>query len=246
MAHILAIECSTDTLSLALQAGSAVLTHTSAGGAQTSHSLLPQIRALMREAGLKFEQLDAIAFGRGPGSFTGLRSACAVAQGLGFAANVKLLPVDTLAILAHQARLQPEHAQASQVLAVLDARMNEVYVGSYVFNSGMRNVYAGMSPVSPLSLGPEALGSANVWVTNAFEAYETQWCPALRGLPRIHATPSAAALLQLAPTLMAAGHLVDAAQALPLYSRDKVALTTQEREAAKAHPAAPSAAPTAA
>jgi tRNA threonylcarbamoyladenosine biosynthesis protein TsaB len=238
MAPILAIECSTDVLSLALQAGEQVLTHTGSGGAQASHNLLPQIRALMQEAGLKFEHLGAIAFGRGPGSFTGLRSACAVAQGLGFAAGVKLLPIDTLAILAQHARMSAAHAQATQVLAVLDARMNEVYVGRYVFDSCLRNEYAGQSPISPQKLGLEAMGDARVWVTNAQAAYAQDWHPALAALPRIDATPSAAAMLQLAPALIAAGHLVDAAQALPLYSRDKVALTTQEREAAKAASAA--------
>jgi tRNA threonylcarbamoyladenosine biosynthesis protein TsaB len=233
-ANILAIECSTDVMQLALRVGAQVLTHTGVGGAQTSHSLLPQIRLLMQQASLKFEQLDAIAFGRGPGSFTGLRSACAVAQGLGFAAGVKLLPVDTLAVLAQAARTHESIPTATQVLAVLDARMDEVYVGRYAFNSCLRNEYAGYSPISPQKLGPEAIGAASLWVTNAYQAYASLWCEPLRQLPRVDATPSASAMLELAPHLIEAGHLVDAAQALPLYSRDKVALTTQEREAAKA------------
>ncbi len=231
---LLAIECSTDVLSLAVQNAGQVFAYTGEGGAQTSHSLLPQLRALMAQAGLRFEQLDAIAFGRGPGSFTGLRSACAVAQGLGFAAGVRLLPVDTLAVLAQQAHSQTVVAQA---LVTLDARMGEVYVGCYNFNSLLRNEYAGKSPISPKILAAEMVlptGVAPVWVGNAFAAYEGQWASELLSLERLHATPSASAMLQLAPALIAAGQLVDAQHALPLYSRDKVALTTQEREAAKA------------
>ncbi|HAJ11148.1 MAG TPA: tRNA (adenosine(37)-N6)-threonylcarbamoyltransferase complex dimerization subunit type 1 TsaB, partial [Comamonadaceae bacterium] len=126
---LLAFDTSTDTLSIAVQAGEAVWQHSGPGGAQASATLIPAIRGLLAQAGLSFDTLDAIVFGRGPGSFTGLRTACAVAQGLAFGARggagVPVLPVDTLLAVAEDARQQ--HG-CTRVVATLDARMDEVYV----------------------------------------------------------------------------------------------------------------------
>lgn len=127
--NLLAFDTSTDTLSIAVQrGGDAVLLHQGPGGAQASATLIPAVRSLMAQAGITFDTLDAVVFGRGPGSFTGLRTACAVAQGLAFGARggqgVPVLPVDTLLAVAEEARVQ--HG-CTQVVAVLDARMNEVY-----------------------------------------------------------------------------------------------------------------------
>ena len=94
---LLAFDTSTEALSVAVRRGDRVLSRSGPGGAQASSSLIPLIQDLLAEAGLALAELDAIAFGRGPGSFTGLRTACSVAQGLGFGAGVPLLPVDTLA-----------------------------------------------------------------------------------------------------------------------------------------------------
>ena len=93
---LLAFDTSTESMSIAVGDGVRVWEHTGAGGAKASATLIPAILALLQEAGLALRQLDAIAFGRGPGSFTGLRTACSVAQGLAFGAAVKVLPVDTL------------------------------------------------------------------------------------------------------------------------------------------------------
>ena len=114
--NLLAFDTSTDTLSIAVVRGAAQWLHSSPGGAQASATLLPAISRLMAEAGLALGDLDAIAFGRGPGSFTGLRTACAVAQGLAFGAGggrgVPVLPIDTLAAVAEAARLcAPEALQ---------------------------------------------------------------------------------------------------------------------------------------
>ena len=126
--NLLAFDTSTDTVSIAVQAGDAVWQHTGPGGSQASATLIPAIRSLLAQAGMSFSTLDAIVFGRGPGSFTGLRTACAVAQGLAFGARggagVPVLPVDTLLAVAEEARHQ--HG-CTQVVAVLDARMDEVY-----------------------------------------------------------------------------------------------------------------------
>src|SRR4051794_16897671 len=103
---ILAFDTSTETLSIALTDGRQTWQHTGAGGAKASAALIPAVLALLAEAGLRLAELDAIAFGAGPGSFTGLRTACSVAQGLAFGADVPVLPVDTLLAVAEEARHQ--------------------------------------------------------------------------------------------------------------------------------------------
>ena len=230
---LLALDTSTDTMSLAVQHGEAVFTHTSAGGAQASTHLIPAIEALMQQAGLVYAQLDAIVFGRGPGSFTGLRTACSVVQGLAFGADVKVLPIDTLLAVAQEAKLlaKEEGLDASRILATLDARMSEVYVDYYEFNSTPRSIYAGNLLKKPQELLENLPSTPTLLAGNIRPALEAQLPTAALALPYLHCLPTARALLQLAPSLIAAGGLVDAEDALPLYIRDKVALTTAEREA---------------
>jgi tRNA threonylcarbamoyladenosine biosynthesis protein TsaB len=134
--NLLALDTSTDTLSIAVQRGDAVREHSGPGGPLTSTQLIPAIQALMAEAGLEFAELQAIVFGRGPGSFTGLRTACSVAQGLAFAARVPVLPMDSLLAVAEQARVQ--HG-CTDLVAVIDARMNEVYHAAYHWADGRWN-----------------------------------------------------------------------------------------------------------
>jgi tRNA threonylcarbamoyladenosine biosynthesis protein TsaB len=228
---LLAFDTSTDVMSIAVQHGTQVLTHTGAGGAQASTTLIPAIRALMAQAGLAFAQLDAIAFGRGPGSFTGLRTACSVAQGLAFAAHVKVLPIDTLMALAHEAWLvsgQPQ--QATTVCAALDARMGEVYCNYYTINSNKPHEIMRGQLEKPAHMVLHQ-GFANTLLAgNIRPTYDTQLPAAVLAAPYLACLPSARAMLHLAPALIAAGGLVNAQDALPLYIRDKVAQTTAERE----------------
>ena len=233
--NLLAFDTSTDTLSIAVARDGSVWQHTGPGGAQASASLIPAIGQLLAQAGLDFAGLDAVVFGRGPGSFTGLRTACAVAQGLalgsGSGRGVPVLPVDTLAALAEQARLQ--HG-CTQVVAVLDARMDEVYVARYQWQAGLWH-----SEGSEFGLcKPEAVQVPPGWTVagNAQAAYGGRLAPAAA---HVHALPTAAALLSLAPALLVTGSAVDAAHALPLYVRDKVAKTTAERAAERASAAVP-------
>jgi tRNA threonylcarbamoyladenosine biosynthesis protein TsaB len=232
---LLAFDTSTEVMSIAVQHGEQIFTHTGAGGALTSSTLIPAIQALMVQAGLQFSQLDAIAFGRGPGSFTGLRTACSVAQGLAFAANVQVLPVDTLQAVAQQARSMLTADQKPRaVCAALDARMGEVYYAYYNFDSCLSSKYLDYQPKSPLNMVlpdglSDSLGSL-VLAGNVRPAYDAQLPAALLAAPYLACLPTATAMLQLAPLLIAAGHLVDAQDALPLYMRDKVAQTTAERE----------------
>ncbi len=226
---VLAFDTSTEALSIAVGhwQGEAlqVWQHGGPGGAQASATLIPQALALLDQAGMALGELDAVAFGAGPGSFTGLRTACAVAQGLAFGAGVPVLPVDTLLAVAEEAR---HSAGVSRVQAVLDARMDEVYTAAWM-HDGMQWQAQGAAALSAPQDVPVPAG----WVLagNAFAAYGPRLPPAAG---RIDAQPGAAAMLRLAPALLAAGHAVPAEQALPRYIRDKVAKTTDERAAERA------------
>lgn len=223
--NLLAFDTSTDTLFIALQRGTALWQHQAAGGANSSATLLPSIQQGLQALGLQFTDLDAIVFGRGPGSFTGLRTACAIAQGLALGVSKPLLPVDTLLAVAEEAR---EQHGLTDVMAVLDARMSEVYHAGYRWAEGLWHATHALGLCAPEALQvPEGLSV----VGNAQAAYAERLAP--QAAHRV-ALPTATALLRLAPRLMADGHLVDASYALPLYIRDKVALTTAEREAARA------------
>ncbi|MDF2462599.1 MAG: peptidase glycoprotease [Ramlibacter sp.] len=224
--NLLAFDTSTEALSVAVQRGNALpLVHEGAGGAQASAGLIPTIQTLLGRAGLRLQELDAIVFGRGPGSFTGLRTACSVAQGLAFGAGTPVLPVDTLLAVAEEARAT---AGFECVIAVLDARMDEIYSAAYVYGKGRWRQEGDFALGPPESVRlPDGFAMAG----NAFAAYGDRLLP---GGPRAATLPTAAALLRLAPALMDAGLAVPAAQALPLYIRDKVAQTTAERAAIRA------------
>ena len=232
----LAFDTSTDVLSLAVARGDRVWTQTLPGGAQSSSGLIPAVLAMLAEADMPLASLTAIVFGRGPGSFTGLRTACAVAQGLAFGADVPVLPVDTLLAVAEEARWQRVQGGAANadvsVLAMLDARMDEVYSAAYQWSAAGQS-WQGVSALQ-VSAPENVQSSASVLAGNVFEAYG----PRLN-MPgeRCVALPTAAALLRLAPALWAQGLAVPAEQAMPLYIRDKVANTTAEREAMKAQAA---------
>jgi tRNA threonylcarbamoyladenosine biosynthesis protein TsaB len=229
--NLLAFDTSTEVLSVAVHAaGGEVLRHEAKGGAHASGTIIPVIMQLLARAGIGLGGLDAIVFGRGPGSFTGLRTACSVAQGLGFGSGVPVLGVDTLLAVAEEARLSH---RAERVVAVLDARMDEVYFAACEYTAGHWN-YQGS-----IQLGvPEQVVAAPGWALagNAFSAYGAR-LPAATA--RVEALPTAPAMLRLAPALIAAGQAAPAARAAPLYVRDKVAQTTAERAARAASPPPP-------
>ncbi len=226
--NLLALESSTDTLFIATARDDQRWLHSGAGGQHTSSQLLPAVRSLMADAGLGFDALDAIVFGRGPGSFTGLRTACAIAQGLAFVAKggqgVPVLPVDTLMTVAEEARLQ--HG-CTQVLACLDARMDEVYNAVYQYADGHWQTLGDLQVCPPQDV---QVPPGFVVAGNAQPIYGERLAP---DAPHLQAMPTAQALLSLAPYLLAQGQAVAAQDALPLYIRDKVAKTTAEREAEK-------------
>lgn len=249
MPPLLALDTSTDMLSVAV--GRSVdgvwqeWRHTAAGGAQASAALIPAIQALMAQAGIGFEALQAIAFGAGPGAFTGLRTACAVAQGLAFGARMpagqpglQVLPVDSLLALAEEAR----HGNAPQggpvrVMALLDARMDEVYAAAYAHDGRTWQACQPLQVCRPeaLQLPPGWQDGPVLLAGNVFAAYGPR-LPFAPALPRCVALPTASAMLRLAPELLARGLAVPPALAMPVYIRDKVAQTTAERAAARAAP----------
>jgi tRNA threonylcarbamoyladenosine biosynthesis protein TsaB len=230
--NLLAFDTSTELMSISVQRGlgaqARVWLNTAPGGAQTSTQLIPAIQSLMAQADLRFGDLSAIVFGAGPGSFTGLRTACSVAQGLGFGSDVPLLPVDTLMAVAEEARWQMGASKNLAVTALLDARMGELYTASYIFESGLCRLVKRYSLIKPEEL---VWNGIDVLAGNGFAEYGTR-LP--QGAQCVTAMPTAAALLRLAPQLLAAGNAVPADQALPTYIRDKVAQTTRERALAKA------------
>ncbi|RYX96820.1 MAG: tRNA (adenosine(37)-N6)-threonylcarbamoyltransferase complex dimerization subunit type 1 TsaB [Comamonadaceae bacterium] len=235
---LLAFDTSTDTMSIAVTDGSGTWQHTGPGGAKSSATLIPAIQSLMAEAGLALRDLDAIVFGRGPGSFTGLRTACSVAQGLAFGADVKVLPVDTLMALAEEARWKNvqagrvDAAMPCRITALLDARMDEMYVQTYDFSEAGWASGETCVLVRPEMLAP---GECVEWLAgNVFAPYAERLSASVMAMPRIETLPTAAAMLRLAPALATAGACVSADLALPVYVRDKVAQTTEERTRIKA------------
>lgn len=232
---LLAFDTSTEILSVALTDGSRVWQHSGPGAAQASSSLIPAVLELLAQAGLELAALDALVFGRGPGSFTGLRTACSVAQGLALGARLPVLPLDTLLAVAEEARFrqQPE-APALQLTALLDARMDEMYVQRFTYAAGIWSAQDSCVLHRPEDFRPDAAG--DLLAGNVFKVYAGR-LPAWPAEQTVEALPTASAMLRLAPALLAAGHGVDAVHALPLYVRDKVALTTEERARVKAQAA---------
>ena len=226
---LLAFDTSTHWLSVACGADDTWCVRGEPAGQAHSERLLPLVDAVLAETGWSLRSLDGIAFGAGPGSFTGVRIACGVAQGLGFGADLPLVPVPTLQALAQAA--WREHS-ATHVLASLDARMREVYVAAYVRVDGRWDEFLAPAVLPPADVAlPSRNGAEWIGVGGGFAAY-----PALAvqlALTRVDAdaVPDARAIGELAQPRLAAGKGVAAADALPLYVRHRVALTTLERAA---------------
>ena len=234
MTVLLALDSSTDVMALALTAPQGRWFFEAEGGPKASERLLPELMALLGRAGLVLAEVDAIGFGRGPGAFTGLRTACAVAQGLAFGAAKPVLALDSLLLVAEDARRQAGGTLAGECWVAMDARMGEIYAAAYLHEGGRWRCTEAPALYAPgallarwgaqlpatlcgsaLAVFPElqALGVAAVW-------------PATRS--------RAEALAALAEAAWGEGLGLDAAEAMPLYVRDKVAQTTEERLAARA------------
>lgn len=228
MPTILAIDTSADLASVALLRGGSSAFLESRGVQSHSQTVLPMIRQLLKEAQVALKDCDAIAFGCGPGSFTGVRTACGVAQGMAFGANLPVVPVVTLEAMAEACRAE---THSGDVLAVLDARMNEVYWAQYRFDADGWKVVsepalARAEAVRPI-IPAVACGNGLSAYASAFSGHAFS-----QALPGI--VPHALQVAQLGRCAFARGLALPAREAQPLYLRNKVALTVAERAAGKA------------
>ena len=224
--RILAIDCSTEALSVAAgDAAGSTLRHGHAGQLH-SRLALAWIDEVLAERSWRVADLDGIAFGAGPGTFTGIRIACGIAQGLALGADVAVVAIPTLEAMAQQA--WRVHA-ATRVLACLDARMREVYVAAY--ESAGDRWLARMSPTVAKPGEIEVPGGEWFGAGGGFDAYPE--LAAASGLSGVDASiePIASAIVELAAIRLRAGEGVGPDQALPLYVRHRVALTSAERAA---------------
>ena len=222
---LLALDGATDQLALALlHADGRQWLCDAPGGAQASRTLIPLLLGLLGEAGLCAEQLGGLAYGRGPGAFTGLRAVCAVVQGLALGWDRPVLELDSLALVAEAARQQRPDWTAGW--AVMDARMGELYAAPYRWQGGQW----------------QAEREPALWTAAALQAHWGLALPAVAGsgvallspecaVQGVNVGSRAAALAALARQRWALAEWRDAATALPLYVRDKVAQTTAERAA---------------
>ena len=224
--NLLAFDTSTQWLTVACVRDGRWIEREELAGQAHSQRLLPLVDEVLSEAGLDLGQLDAIAFGAGPGSFTGVRIGCGVAQGLAFGAGIALVPVSTLAALAESA--WQAHGW-TRVLACLDARMREVYVAAYRREGDVWIVEREPAVLRPDDVAVSVEG--NHGAGDGFAAYP-DLSPRI-ALDGVDASiiPHARAIASIAMPQVAAGRTVRASEALPLYVRHRVALTTAEREA---------------
>ena len=229
MSTILAVETSTELASVALLIHDRLLTREAAAVQTHSQTLLPLAQALLADAGIRLADCDAIAFGAGPGSFTGVRTACGVVQGLAFGAGLPVAPVGTLDAMAQACR---EKTGASDVLCILDARMGEVYWAQFRHAAGAWQTVLAPRLSSPAEVAPagpgQACGNGRAAYADAFSGRDFM-VGADAGI-----MPHAAQIAVLARLAVARGDTLEAAAAQPVYLRNKVALTTAERMAGKA------------
>jgi tRNA threonylcarbamoyladenosine biosynthesis protein TsaB len=223
--NLLAFDTSTEYLSLALLKGDEIFNYDCNAGQTHSQIILPQIQVLLDAADLQLSDMNCIAFGAGPGSFTGVRIAAGVAQGLGFGVNLPVVSVCTLLALA-------QASGADKVIACLDARMGEVYHAAYVKVAGEWQCVhePGLYKPDAVPLIESAcwVGAGSGWQTYS-EQLSVVYAEQLQAVqPQL--LPSATAILELARPIFANGEAKPAGEAMPVYIRNRVALKTLERQ----------------
>lgn len=223
--NIIALDTSTEYCSLALWLNNELISKEVLAGQRHSELLLPMLHTMLAEASVTLNQIGGIAFGAGPGSFTGLRIACGVVQGLAFSQNIPVIGISTLEALAQQ-------ADAPKVLAALDARMGELYFAAYekTATGGWTSIHA------PLLCQPEAApaveGAGWTGCGSGFDLYHADLSQHYsNNLQQImpDCYPHAREIAQLAVIKFAKGEGKAAEEALPVYIRNKVALKESER-----------------
>lgn len=226
--NLLAIETSADFCSVAALRGETMSFRHEQAGQRQAEMILGMVDAVLAEARLAFEDVGGIAYGAGPGSFTGLRIACGVTQGLALSRGIPVVGVGTLLALAEEAA---EEESGDRFVACLDAHMGEVYHAAY------RKSRAGWEEVSAPGIHrpetvPAVPGDGWVGCGNGFAVLDGRVAArygARLSVVRPGLLPTARAVLRIAAPRFAAGEAMDAAAAVPIYLRDKVALKTSER-----------------
>lgn len=218
--NILVIDTATEACSVALEVNEQVFHRFEVCPQQHSQRILPMIDEVLKEAKVTLQDLDYLAFGRGPGSFTGVRIATGVLQGLALGTGHKVVGISTLAAMAQQAY---EQNHSEQVTAAIDARMSEVYFGQYKLEQNVMTLI-GVEQVVPPEQGAELLtnGTKMAGVGTGWQAY-----PDLNTVAKIEVLadilyPNALYMLPLAKSLIANGQAVDVDEIQPVYLRDKV------------------------
>ena len=226
--NLLAFDTSTEVLSMALCKGEQMFAFHERVGTRASELILPQIQYILNQAGLQLNELDGIAYGTGPGAFTGVRIACGVAQGLAFGASLPVVGINSLYALA-------QASMAQKVIVCQDARMGEIYFAALERQrEGWCELYvtALYKPDSlPEIAGQGWMGVGSGWATYGY-ALQAKYHTILQGTDAA-AAPDARAILQLAIPLFESGKTDSASNTRPLYIRNRVALTTLEREQGK-------------
>lgn len=222
MMTLLAIETSTDIASVALIHNQHIICRDLSGVQTHSYGLLPAVQEILREAGVGLSQLDAIAFGCGPGAFTGVRTACGVVQGMALGLQIPVLPVVSLLAMAEAVKSTD---QCLDIVCCLDARMNEVYWAHYRFqHNGWLEIQApGLSDLA------KALDYAQSKMLSLVLGHGLILPANYVSMPYLTVMPHARFALQVAERNFQQGMMMDAALAQPLYLRNKVAQTTAER-----------------
>lgn len=232
-AKILAVDTATEACSAALYINGELFECYELAPREHTQLILPMVEQLLEQQQLSLNQLDALAFGRGPGSFTGVRIATGVVHGLAFASDLPVVPVSTLAAIAQHSFKQTGH---KQILAGIDARMGDIYWGAYVLGKdGLMQLQGKEQIASPDTLElPESgdwFGAGSAW-----ESYQSMLSQRFEhidaaGLQGSDGTllPRAAAIAELAAAEFIQGRAVSAAQAQPVYLRDNVARKSSQQ-----------------
>jgi tRNA threonylcarbamoyladenosine biosynthesis protein TsaB len=222
--NLLAIETSTPFCSVALGRGEDLFARHFEAGQRHAELALDAVDGVLREAGLELAQLSGLAYGEGPGSFTGLRIACGLVQGIALARSLPVMGVGTLEALA-------EETGGERVIACLDARMGEVYHAAYCRAGEIWNEASAPGVYRPEAV-PLLEGAGWIGCGSGFSAFGEVLSGRYGGRladVRPQASPSATAVLRLARARFERGEGRDAASAVPIYLRDKVAMKTHER-----------------
>jgi tRNA threonylcarbamoyladenosine biosynthesis protein TsaB len=228
--NLLAIETSTESCSVALSCNGELIERSEFAPRRHAELLLPMCEEVLAEAGVTRRQLDAIAVGRGPGAFTGVRLAISAAQGIALALDLPVIPVSSLAALACDAPVD-EHA----ILAVIDARMGEIYAAT--FRRDPDGLVEATSAESVGSAEMLKLAAGQSWsvIGTGWDTFAEMILPRLGSVPvwaQGKRYPQATAIARLATRELALDHYLAPELALPVYLRDKVAFTIKERQGA--------------